>query len=157
METFVVIRERPKAINYFGRIRKTFSYVEACNEFAEPISASLRPGNLAHFEEMAQRRRDDGNTVTNLTSPRVEPKTYLFRDESVNVMIKKFNFATWFPIPEVREISDFSFFFFFMNNLWLGLSRFFSLLTQFLFSKMTEVIRKKGETRSNPALHYIVL
>ena len=30
-------------------------YLEACNEFAGPISKSLRPGNTASFEEMSLR------------------------------------------------------------------------------------------------------
>ena len=30
-------------------------YTEACNEFAGPISASLRPGNRAPFDEIVQR------------------------------------------------------------------------------------------------------
>ena len=38
-------------------------YAEACNEIAGPISASLRPGNTASFEEMAQRWQAVGNTV----------------------------------------------------------------------------------------------
>ena len=29
----------------------TLFYVEACNEFVGPISASLRPGNTASFED----------------------------------------------------------------------------------------------------------
>ena len=32
-------------------------YPEECNELAGPISASLRPGNTARFEEMLQRWR----------------------------------------------------------------------------------------------------
>ena len=37
-----------------------------------PISASLRPGNTAPFEEMSQRWRAVGNTVSDLTGPRLE-------------------------------------------------------------------------------------
>ena len=51
-------------------------YGKACNEFAGPISASLRPGNTAPFEEKQQRWRAVGNTVPNLTGPRFEPQTY---------------------------------------------------------------------------------
>ena len=42
-------------------------YSEACNEYAEPISALLLPGNTAPFEEMLQRWRVVGNTVSDLT------------------------------------------------------------------------------------------
>ena len=56
---------------------------EACNELAGPISASLRPGNTAPFEEMSQRWRAIGNTVSDLTGPRFEPQTSRSRDERV--------------------------------------------------------------------------
>ena len=56
---------------------------EACNEFAGPISASLRPGNSALFEEMLQRWRVVGNTVSDLTGPKFEPQTYRSRNERV--------------------------------------------------------------------------
>ena len=39
-------------------------YAEACNELARPISASLRPGNTAPFEEMSQWWRAVGSTVS---------------------------------------------------------------------------------------------
>ena len=46
-------------------------YAEACNEFARPISASLRPGDTATpDEEMSQRWQAVGNTVSDLTGPR---------------------------------------------------------------------------------------
>ena len=45
-----------------------------------PISTSLRPGNTASIEEMSQRWQAVGNTVSNLTGPRFEPRT---RDERV--------------------------------------------------------------------------
>ena len=57
-------------------------YAEACNEFAMPTSASLRPGNTAAFE-MSQRWRNVGNIVSDLTGPRVEPQTFHSRDERV--------------------------------------------------------------------------
>ena len=41
-------------------------YAEACSEFARPISASLRPGNIALFEEMSLLWRAVGITVLNL-------------------------------------------------------------------------------------------
>ena len=58
-------------------------YAEACNKLAGPISASLRPGNTAPFEEMSQRWRAVGNTVSDLTGPRFEPQTSRSRDERV--------------------------------------------------------------------------
>ena len=58
-------------------------YAEACNELAGPISASLRPGNTAPFEEMSQRWRAVGNTVSDLTGLRFEPQTSRSRDERV--------------------------------------------------------------------------
>ena len=48
-----------------------------------PISASLRLGNIARFEEMSQRWRAVGNTVFDLTGPRYEPQTSRSRDERV--------------------------------------------------------------------------
>ena len=61
----------------------SLDYAEACNEFAGPISASLRPGDTAPFEEMLQRWRGVGNTVSNLTNPRFEPQTSRSRDKRV--------------------------------------------------------------------------
>ena len=61
----------------------SLDYAEACNELAGPISASLRPGNTAPFEEMSQRRRAVGNSVSDLTGPRFEPQTSRSRDERV--------------------------------------------------------------------------
>ena len=58
-------------------------FAEAWNELAGPISASLRIGNTAPFEEMSQRWRAVGNTVSNLTGPRFEPQTSRSRDERV--------------------------------------------------------------------------
>ena len=51
------------------------------NELAGPISASLRLNNAALFEEMSQRWRAVGNTVSDLTDPRFESQTSRFRDE----------------------------------------------------------------------------
>ena len=56
---------------------------EACNEFAGIISASLRPGNAAPSEEMLQRWRAVGNTVSDLAGPRFEFQTSRPRDERV--------------------------------------------------------------------------
>ena len=61
----------------------SLDYAEACNELAGPISASLRPGNTAPFEEMSQRWRAVGNTASDLTGPRFEPQTSRSRDERV--------------------------------------------------------------------------
>ena len=58
-------------------------YTKACNEFAGPISASLRPGNTTSFEEMSQQWRAVGNTVSDLTGPRFESQTSRSRDERV--------------------------------------------------------------------------
>ena len=58
-------------------------YVEACNKFARPISASLRPGNIAPFKEMSQRWLAVGSSVCDMTSSRIEPQTSHSRDECV--------------------------------------------------------------------------
>ena len=57
--------------------------MEVCNEFARPISASLRPGKTASFEDMLQRRRAVSNTVSNTTGPRFERQISRSRDESI--------------------------------------------------------------------------
>ena len=54
-----------------------------CIELAGPISASLRPGNTAPFEETLQWWQAVGNTVSYLTGPRFEPQTCRSRDERV--------------------------------------------------------------------------
>ena len=71
-------------INYIKSNLSLYSldYAEACNELAGPISASLRPGNTAPFQEMSQRWRAVGNTVSDLTGPRFEPQTSRSRDEN---------------------------------------------------------------------------
>ena len=53
------------------------------NEFTGPISASLRPGNTAPFEEILQRWRAVGHFVSDLTGLRFEPQTSCSRDERV--------------------------------------------------------------------------
>ena len=60
-------------------------YVEACNELAGPISASLRSGNTTPFEEMSQRWQEVGNNVSDLTCPKFEPETFRSKDELVTV------------------------------------------------------------------------
>ena len=82
---FCVFSAFQKILN---QIKSNFSlyslyYAEACNELAGPISASLRPGNTAPFEEMLQRWRAVGNTVSDLTGLRFEPQTSRSRDERV--------------------------------------------------------------------------
>ena len=47
------------------------------------ISLSLRPGKAASFEEMSQRWRAVGSTVSDLTGPRFEPQTSRFSNERV--------------------------------------------------------------------------
>ena len=63
------------------------------NELVGPISASLRPGNTAPFEEMSQRWRSVGNTVSDLTGPRFEPQTSRSRDERVTARPTGTNFV----------------------------------------------------------------
>ena len=58
-------------------------YAEACNDFARPISALLRPGNTAPFEQMSQRWWTVGNSVSDLTGPKLEPQISCSRDERV--------------------------------------------------------------------------
>ena len=58
-------------------------FVGACDEFTGPISVLFRPGNTAPLEEMLQRWRAVGNTVSDLTGPRFEPQTSCSRDERV--------------------------------------------------------------------------
>ena len=66
-----------------NQIVHSLLYAKACNELAGPISASLHLGNIAPFEEMPQRWRAVGNTVSDLTSPRFEPQTSCSRNERV--------------------------------------------------------------------------
>ena len=74
-----------KKIKYNSHIKKLsnliFHRTRACNELAGPISASLRPSNTASFEEMLQRWRAVGNTVSDLTGPRLKPQTFRSRDK----------------------------------------------------------------------------
>ena len=58
-------------------------YAEACNEFAGPISTLVRLSNTAPFEEMWQRWRAIGSTMSDLTGSRFEPLTFCSRDERV--------------------------------------------------------------------------
>ena len=47
----------------------------------------MRPGNTALFEEMLQRWRAVGNTVSDLTGPSFEPLTSRSRDERVTARL----------------------------------------------------------------------
>ena len=59
-------------------------YAEAFNNFFWAHPRVIAPtGNTAPFEEMLQRWQAVGNTVSNLTGPRFEPRTSRFRDERV--------------------------------------------------------------------------
>ena len=50
----------------------SLQHAKVCNKIAGPVSASLRPGNIASFKEMSQQRQAVGNTASNLTGPRFE-------------------------------------------------------------------------------------
>ena len=69
-------------------------HAEECNELAKPISASLRPGNTASFEQMSQWWPAVGNTVFNLTGLRFEPQTSRSRDECVTARQLAGSFCT---------------------------------------------------------------
>ena len=60
-------------------------YAEAFNEFAMPISASLRLGNTDSFGEMSLRREAVGNTVSDLTGLRFEAQTSRSRNKGIMV------------------------------------------------------------------------
>ena len=64
-------------------------YAEACNEFVGPISASLRPGYTASFEEMSQRWQDVGNSVSGLTGLSFEPQTYRTAPETNALLLNQ--------------------------------------------------------------------
>ena len=84
-------------------------WAEAYNEFAGPISASLCLGNTAPFKEMSQRLRAVGNTVSDLNSSRLEPKTSRSRGESVTVRptidIVRFHLLSKLLRHEIRQFS----------------------------------------------------
>ena len=90
MKNFVISKEK-NFINLFlllAESNQMFHYArcitpKACIEFTGLISASLRPGNAVPFNEMLQRWRVVGNTVSNLTGPRFETQTSRSRDERV--------------------------------------------------------------------------
>ena len=89
----------------------SLDYAEACNELAGPISASLRPGNTAPFEEMSQRWRAVGNTVSDLTGPRFEPQTSRSRDKRVtarpkNIFLYQQNYSPLIDAKKFIEINN---------------------------------------------------
>ena len=57
-----------------------------CNEFAGPISASLCTGNTASFEEMVQRWRAIGNTVSDLIGLRFEPRAFRISNDCITTI-----------------------------------------------------------------------
>ena len=83
----------------------SLDYAKACNELAGPISASLRPGNTAPFEEKLQRWRAVGNTVSDLTGPRFEPQTSHSRDERVTARSNFISRAHFFQVFRLVSIS----------------------------------------------------
>ena len=76
----VCIQTKPNLSSYL------FHYAEACNELAEPILASLRPGNTPPFKEMLDWGRAVGNTVSNLNGLKFELLTSPSRDELVTAL-----------------------------------------------------------------------
>ena len=58
-------------------------YTKACNKYAGPISASLRPSNTVHFGERLERWRTVGNNVSDLTGLRFESLPSSSTDERV--------------------------------------------------------------------------
>ena len=75
---------------------------EACCELAEPISASLRPGSTASFEEMLQRWRAVGNTVFDLTGPRFQPQTSRLRDKRTSARPTGQFFSIWVNLNTLK-------------------------------------------------------
>ena len=56
-------------------IFRAVSLQRVCNKLTGPISAALHLGNTALSEEMLQRWRAVGNSLSDLTGPRFEPQT----------------------------------------------------------------------------------
>ena len=81
MGKFCCTRSVPTTNSY--QIFDCMYYAETCNEFSEPISPSLHPGNIAFFEQMLKRWRAVGNIPSDLTGPRFEPQTSRSRHERV--------------------------------------------------------------------------
>ena len=79
-------------------------FAEACNEFAGPISASSRPSNTASFQEMPQRWRAVGNTMSNLTGPSFELQTYRSRSKKSDLPIRRSNTV---PLDQLADFTHF--------------------------------------------------
>ena len=58
---------------------------ERVTSWRGPSPRHLRPGNTAPFEEMSQRWRAVGNTMSDLTGPRFEHQTSRSKDKRVTV------------------------------------------------------------------------
>ena len=68
-------RQPPVTIKSNTVLLYSLYYAQTYDEFTKFISASLRLGNLAAFEEMSQWWRAVGNILSDLTGPRFEPQT----------------------------------------------------------------------------------
>ena len=88
--------------------------VEACNELAGPISASLRSGNTQLLsKKMLQQWRAIGNSASDLTSTRFEPQTSRSRDEcatarpfDLNARIERFYSFSHYCLFVVLSLRD---------------------------------------------------
>ena len=74
------------ATRYIKIKNQTFHYTRCITpkrvtSWRGSIFASLRPGNTASFEETSQRWRAVGNTESDLTGPRFEPRNSRSRNE----------------------------------------------------------------------------
>ena len=79
-------------------------YAEACDELSGPISALLRPENSAPIEEILQRWRAVGKTVSDLTGTKFKPQTFCSRDERVTARpTGRYNYGTW--LDQIRVSS----------------------------------------------------
>ena len=90
----ILKKEKLKYTLYIKHFRLTSNlslyllyYAEACNEFAGPISTSLRLSNTAPFKEMSQWWRAVGNTVPYLTVPRFESQASCSRYQRVTARL----------------------------------------------------------------------
>ena len=58
-------------VSFSNQILYSLYYVEACNELAGPISASLASGNTASIEEMSRRYQAVGNKCVRFDRPEI--------------------------------------------------------------------------------------
>ena len=79
-----------------------------CNELAGPISATLCPGNTAPFEEMSQRWRAVGNTVSDLTGPRFKQLILEmgYADDANSVFLPRSTFYTLFLSYRILNLTE---------------------------------------------------